>query len=95
MKLRNVKKLYTIKQKLIEGIAERQSIMETVKAINAVLLDEGGVQAVLYPYNPLLDEVRTLWGQGMKPVDIAAKLGIIDIDGNPDGELIEMVVEDQ
>lgn len=93
MKLRNVKKLYGVKQKLISGIVEEYSIAETVKAINEVLMDEGGVQAVLYPYNPLLDEVRTLYGQGMKPVDIAAKLGILDIDGQPDSELVEMVIE--
>lgn len=94
MKLRNVKKLYNVKQELIKELSHRKDTLELVKALNDVLLDEGGVQAVLYPYNPLLEEVRTLYGHGMKPVDIAAKLGITDIDGNPDGELIEMVVED-
>lgn len=93
MKMRSVKNLYLVKQWILrESPPDAHKMVGT---INNVLLDEGGAQAVLYPYNPLLDEVKTLWGQGMKPVDIAAKLGITDVDGNPDGELIEMVVEDQ
>jgi len=95
MKLRNVRKLYNVKQELIKELCRRNATMDTVEAINEVLLDEGGVQAVLYPYNPLLDEIRKLYVHGMKPVDIAAKLGITDIDGQPDGELIEIVVEEQ
>ena len=95
MKLRNVRKLYKVKQSLLETFDQSDKRLELMGIINEVLLDEGGVQAVLYPYNPLLDEIRTLYIHGMKPVDIAAKLGITDIDGQPDGELIEIVVEEQ
>ena len=94
MKLRNVKTLYLVKQ-MIQSILSGIDKDKAVKLINQVLLDEGGAEAVLYPYNSLKQNILELHGQCMKPCDIASKLGIADVNGRPDEDLIEMVVEEE
>ena len=36
-----------------------------------------------------------LWGEARNPLYIAQKLGLVDETGEPDTEMVEMVIDDQ
>lgn len=88
MKLRNVKRMYVVKEIVLGSTLPESDKDRIIKATNEMLLDEGGVQAVLYPYNTYYEEIRTLHSQGMTVDMIAAKLGI------DNKEAIEVAIEE-
>jgi hypothetical protein len=74
MKLGNVKKLYLVKQTIIKLDLPVETKNRLIQAVNSVLLDEGGVGAVLYPNNSPDQQILHFWSEGMNPEDIAKKL---------------------
>jgi len=89
MKQSNVRKLYLVKQMMLKS-QEEDIRNKVIQIVNSVLLDENGSKAVLYPYNSLRENILQLWGEAMKPKDIAAKLNLSE-DGE---EIVLCVIED-
>lgn len=86
MKPQSIHRLFRVKKLVLQAMSTSCRDM-ALQAINSVLLDEEGADAVLYPYANETTGVLSLWCEGMMPKAIALKTGIAQ-------DIIEDIIED-